>query len=267
MQTPPPFSVTLSIITITRNHCDGLKRTYESLRTQDYTDYEWIVIDGASTDDTAAFLAARQNDTPTLSFTSAPDNGIYHAMNKGIARATGAYILFLNAGDALATPHTMAQIAKATKSGTAFIYGDALETSPQDATPRRKTARAATKIAWGMFTHHQAMIYRREIIATHTMHYSQRYKIASDYDFTARFLTHAAQHKHSTVIYIPHPICIFEHGGVSQQNAITGRHEQFLIRAALGITTPAKNIAIALTQTASWTLKSRLPWVYRLLRK
>jgi putative colanic acid biosynthesis glycosyltransferase len=100
-----------SIITVTRNNLEGLRRTHVSLRAQSYADYEWIIIDGASSDGTVNYLeglAARS--------WSEPDEGIYDAMNKGLARARGDYLLLMNAGDSFAAPDVLQKIADAIRA-------------------------------------------------------------------------------------------------------------------------------------------------------
>ena len=89
----------LSIITINYNNLEGLRRTYESVVCQTCKEFEWIVIDGGSADGSHEFIELHQD---TLSFwCSEADKGIYNAMNKGIAHATGEYLQFLNSGDNL----------------------------------------------------------------------------------------------------------------------------------------------------------------------
>ena len=87
----------LTIITVNYNHCEGLRRTMESVFRQTCHDYEYIVIDGGSTDGSADLLRVSAGRIDY--WVSEPDRGIYHAMNKGVARATGEYLLFLNSGD------------------------------------------------------------------------------------------------------------------------------------------------------------------------
>jgi glycosyltransferase involved in cell wall biosynthesis len=89
----------LSIITINYNNLEGLKRTVESVVNQTWQEFEYIIIDGGSTDGSAAYIE-RQSDKIDY-WVSEPDNGIYSAMNKGIDKATGEYLLFLNSGDHL----------------------------------------------------------------------------------------------------------------------------------------------------------------------
>lgn len=87
----------LSIITINYNNLEGLKRTVESIRNQTWQEFEYIVIDGGSTDGSAKYIASQSENIDY--WVSEPDKGIYNAMNKGIAKATGEYSLFLNSGD------------------------------------------------------------------------------------------------------------------------------------------------------------------------
>lgn len=87
----------LTIITVNYNNLGGLKTTFESVKNQTYQDFEFIVVDGGSTDGSFKFL---EENTKAINYwVSEPDSGVYHAMNKGILKATGNYLLFLNSGD------------------------------------------------------------------------------------------------------------------------------------------------------------------------
>lgn len=87
----------ISIITINYNNLVGLQRTVESVVNQTWQEFEFIVIDGGSTDGSAAYIETQSESIDY--WVSEPDSGIYNAMNKGIAKATGEYLLFLNSGD------------------------------------------------------------------------------------------------------------------------------------------------------------------------
>ncbi len=89
----------LSIITINYNNLEGLKRTVESVVNQTWQEFEYIVIDGGSTDGSTVYIESQSEHIDY--WVSEPDKGIYNAMNKGIAKATGEYLLFLNSGDYL----------------------------------------------------------------------------------------------------------------------------------------------------------------------
>ena len=97
--------ITFSIITVVRNDLNGILNTYNSLKNQSYTNYEWVVIDGNSSDGTKEFL---QNlDCKYINYISESDKGIYDAMNKGIIICKNMYILFLNAGDIFFDSNTL----------------------------------------------------------------------------------------------------------------------------------------------------------------
>lgn len=244
-----------SIVTVTRNHLAGLRATTRALAQENPDLFEWIIIDGASTDGTAAYLKT----TPAL-WVSEPDQGIYDAMNKGLARATGVYVLFLNAGDTLALPHTLATLAALLKVRPVqpdLIYGDAFEDTPQGRVI--KAARSHVCLQQGLFTHHQAIFYRRDVI--NDLRYDLRYDIAADYKFTAEFL-----HRSADIFYWPRPICLFEAGGVSQRRAFRGRMQQTLIRRELKMTRPFEEILIVGKQTLAYALRRVAPRLYWTLR-
>lgn len=216
-----------SIITVTKNNLSGLRRTDASIRAQTYQNYEWLIIDGASTDGTLGHY------NPAI---SEPDSGIYDAMNKGITLASGDYLIFMNAGDVFAAGDTLEILSG---HDADFIYGDARENG------QMKPARH--DISHGMITHHQAMAYRRAAIGI--LRFDPAYSIAADYDFTWRFMQRSLSH-----LYIPIPVCDFESGGVSQANAARGRKEQFAIRRKMGCSHPF---------CASVYVRQYLVWIVR----
>jgi putative colanic acid biosynthesis glycosyltransferase len=211
-----------SIITITKNNAAGFALTRESVQAQTFLDYEWIVIDGDIE----------------------PDEGIYDAMNKGIQRACGDYLIFMNAGDVFADAHVLTRIAPLLNDAD-FAYGDALEGGHYKP--------AHHNIARGMVTHHQAMIFKKSARL-----YDLNYTIAADYKYTAQAIRGA-----KNIVYLPFAICIFETGGVSQRRTTLGRQEQAMIRRELGLRAPFIGIVQALSQF----LKNFSPRVYWVIRK
>lgn len=252
--TPPMFS----IITVTRNHLDGLKETQKSILAQTCRDFEWIIIDGASDDGTPEYLQTLPLDEPFFT-SSEPDEGLYEAMNKGIKKSSGQYVLFLNSGDTLVNNQTLDNITKICARNPDFIYGDALENHKNKI--HYKHANSAKKIIWGMFTHHQSMLYKRSIISENNLRYRQIYTIAGDYDFTLRFLKLAKKS-----IHIPIPICNFEFGGLSQQNAFEGRRQQYIIRETLRVIPLPLNVLVFVLQTLLWNLRVHTPPLYHALK-
>ena len=114
----------LSIITINYNNLEGLKKTVESVLSQAFGNFEYIIVDGASTDGSVAYLESMAQQFSSLTIT--PDEGIYDAMNKGIAKATGEYLLFLNSGDALNGDMAINEFTNHKDFGGDIIYGDYL---------------------------------------------------------------------------------------------------------------------------------------------
>jgi len=192
--------VRYSIVTITKNNPEGLRKTQQSVESQTYSDYEWIVIDGERE----------------------LDNGIYDAMNKGITRAQGEYTIFMNAGDEFASPNILQDLSQYHAD---FIYGDAIEGG------RVKRAKPVSKMKKGMITHHQAMMYRTKILKK--LCYDERYNLAADYKLTLQFINLSR-----CIFYINKNICIFEMGGVSQRHAALSRQQESVIRQELGIFAP-----------------------------
>lgn len=112
----------VSIITVCYNNLEGLKRTYESVRSQtSRNEIEWIIIDGASTDGTPDWLKAHTAEIDK--WVSEPDSGIFNAMNKGIRLATGEYCLFMNSGDPLSSSDVIEKCLPYL-DGADLIYGD-----------------------------------------------------------------------------------------------------------------------------------------------
>ena len=98
----------LSIITINYNNCEGLQKTIKSVVSQSFRDFEWIVIDGGSTDGSKELI---EEHAESMAYhVSEPDRGIYHAMNKGIIQAKGEYCLFLNSGDYLLNDNVLQEV-------------------------------------------------------------------------------------------------------------------------------------------------------------
>ncbi len=246
----------LSVLTVVRNDCAGLADTRASLRAQrDAPAWEWIVADGGSGDGTAQWLAAHEGETAW--WCSAPDRGPYDGMNRAMARAGGDWLLFLNAGDRLAGPDTLARlaaVAAAAPGDAALIYGDALE---RLADGRRvlKPARSHRTAVWGMFTHHQAMLYRRATLDG--LAYDLRFAIGADYALTLQVLRRSGR-----PVRFAFPVCDFAVGGLSQRNPARGRNDlQVIRREYLGLNS-GLCAAIKGLQFLVFTLRQHFPLLY-----
>ena len=252
------LSPMFSIITVCRNNLDGLIRTRESVISQSYSNYEWFVIDGASSDGTKSYLEGLPLDT--CNWISEPDMGLYDAMNKGIARANGTYVLFLNSGDELANSNVLESVVSYCVQGTMphFIYGDAYEEQP-DGSYAEKKAYTHRMIWYGMFTHHQAMFFLRSIMPAS---YSLDLRYAADYGFVAEHLIHS-----DLVCRIPIIICKFESGGLSQTGSIMiANKEQWQVRREVMGHTTMFCVFVYSLHVFILTIKKRIPFFYRFLR-
>ena len=172
----------VSIITVVYNEASKIGPTAESVWAQDYPHLEYIVIDGGSSDGTVNFL--RSNDARISLWTSEPDAGIYDAMNKGAANATGDWIMFMNAGDRLSSPSVLSKIFAERKwRGDEFIYGDHCVVYP-DGSRRYVKALDIAKAWRGMVMSHQSLFSPRggpvDLVFEHV------WGTAADYAFIAR---------------------------------------------------------------------------------
>ncbi|MCH9661700.1 MAG: glycosyltransferase [Bacteroidetes bacterium] len=112
----------LSIITINYNDAQGLQLTMQSVLEQSFRDFEYIIIDGGSTDDSLAVI--NQHERNINHWVSEPDKGVFHAQNKGIDQAAGEYLFFLNSGDRLTSESALSDFINHPEFKGDVIYGD-----------------------------------------------------------------------------------------------------------------------------------------------
>ncbi|MCG5239801.1 glycosyltransferase [Azospirillum doebereinerae] len=246
----------LAILTVTRNDRTGLMATRGTLRAQTEQDFTWVVVDGASTDGTAEWL--RDHGDEMGWWRSAPDTGPFDAMNHALdaARTLGCeHALFLNAGDRLAGPDSAALLRDAVRlhPDATLLYGDALERLG-DERILLKPSRSHRWAALGMFTHHQAMLYR--IAALTGLRFDDRYAIAADYAFTLAAMGRGA------AVHLPFAICVFAPNGLSQRNPAQGRREQSLIRRELLGHGPLRETLLQTAQRSATALRRHFPAAY-----
>lgn len=175
----------ISIITITFNASAEIAPTVTSLNMQTMRDFEHVVIDGASRDNTVQLVRDLSAGVPRI--LSEPDRGLYDAMNKGLAMAKGKYVLFLNAGDALHAHDTLELYAAQTGPDADIIYGDTnIVDGRRNFIAKRHLSAPETltfhSFSKGMLICHQAFMVRRAIAPRFDLSYS----LSSDYDWTVR---------------------------------------------------------------------------------
>ena len=162
----------LSIVTINRNNATGLQRTIESLRSQSCQNFEWVCVDGLSTDESITFAKDFQRSADIV--LSEGDSGIYNAMNKGLRLASKRMVLFLNSGDAFYDHGAIERLGVIGIDRYDFaMYGFKIRGAI-------RAPRALWWRFWSMPTSHQSILYSRELLLRFPFNESYRY--AADYD-------------------------------------------------------------------------------------
>lgn len=209
----------ISIITVAYNNKFGLEETIKSVISQSYKDFEFIIIDGGSNDGTKELLESYS--TKIDYWISEPDKGIYNAMNKGIAKAAGQYLIFMNSGDRFSSSDILEKIAPHFGNED-IIYGNAY----YELEDRKKYEyRIPSKITVGSLLKepicHQSAFFRKELFDKFGL-YDEKNKIASDWTFMMDiFIHHNISQK-----YINEFISIFEKTGISNTNTDLSFSEQ-----------------------------------------
>lgn len=213
-----------SIITITFNASAVIEPTLKSVIGQTYKNWEYLLIDGASTDDTVARAKASGIDFAHI--VSEPDKGLYDAMNKGIKLATGDYLCFLNAGDAFHAPDTLEQIVATIANKESLpdvLYGETAEVDDNRNFVRMRRLQAPEKLEWtsfkqGMLVCHQAFYARRDLVP----YYNLKYRLSSDVDWCINVMKHS-----QNMVNVGFTVVDYLQNGLSLQNHRASLMERF----------------------------------------
>lgn len=213
-----------SIITVTWNAAQVIQPTLTSVARQTFTDYEYIVMDGASKDATCELVKNAAISSTRLF--SEPDGGLYDAMNKAIDKARGKYLIFLNAGDSLAESSTLATIAAHADGDPGVIYGQTQLVNGERKVVGRRHLTAprvltADSFKHGMLVCHQAFVARRDIVP----HYDLNYRFSADYEWCIRVLK---QSSHNAYVG-DEPIISFLTDGLTDRHHTDSLKERFRI--------------------------------------
>ncbi|MEZ5071179.1 MAG: glycosyltransferase family 2 protein [Bacteroidales bacterium] len=220
----------VSVITVVFNAAPHLKATLESVRNQSYPHIQHVVVDGGSTDGTVDIL----RKFPHCEWTSEPDRGLYDAMNKGLRKATGEYVWFLNAGDRLYDEQTVEEVILGLPSLPGdgrnpgwpdVVYGATLIIDGEGKDVGGRRLKEPDRLTWrsfreGMVVCHQSMLVRRSLAPE----YDTRYRIAADIDWAIR-ATRSARFIH----HVPRILSRFMEGGLSGRNIRHSLGERFRI--------------------------------------
>ena len=213
----------ISVITVCYNAEKEIVATLQSVKEQTFTEYEYIIIDGASKDKTLEVIS-QSGVTPTH-LISERDKGIYDAMNKAIALAKGEYLMFLNAGDSLYSANTLQQIADVANGNPDVIYGDTAIVDvdrnylhPRKLRPPKNLTSNSFKN--GMLVCHQAFLPKRELV----MPYDMAYRFSADFDWCVKILS-----KSKTCTQIEGFIVNYLEEGATTRNHLKSLRERFRI--------------------------------------
>ena len=203
----------LTIITINRNNAAGLRKTIDSVFEQTFRDFEYIIVDGASTDGSMDVIraSALQAEGLSLKWISEPDGGIYEAMNKGVRMANGMYTLMLNSGDYLVNTHVLERIMPEL-NGTDIIQGNVIKLVDGRELVCRGYGKSDISFLDAMHAHflHQASFCMRNLFDKYG-YFDESYRINGDTVFYIKCLAYG----NATFRYIDQDIAYFDTSGIS----------------------------------------------------
>ncbi|MFL2835113.1 MAG: glycosyltransferase family 2 protein [Coraliomargaritaceae bacterium] len=213
----------ISIITVCLNCSSSIERTCVSIISQTYSNFEWIVIDGNSVDGTLEVLDNYKEKMTHLS--SETDSGIYEAMNKGIKKSTGEYIIFLNAGDTFYDQDTLGKVSQ--YLGPDLLYGGCIKSDGSAYELVSYPESLSDDYFLNNVISHQSTYYHKNLFKKWGL-YDESYKIAGDYEMYARLI----QEENFTYKQIDEPLSIFFLDGISNSpnNRDRLKYEQHTLR-------------------------------------
>lgn len=182
----------LSVITVTYNAEKTLERTLKSVREQSYPHIEHVIVDGKSKDKTVDLI--REYNSEKMTWISEPDKGLYDAMNKAAAMASGHYLCFLNAGDTFFAVDSVEKMMLSFPGTTSpdILYGETAIVDNNDKFMYMRRLKAPENLTWksfrqGMLVCHQAFIVKRELFEP----YDLQYRLSADVDWCIRMMRKA----------------------------------------------------------------------------
>ena len=208
----------LSIITINRNNADGIEKTMASVLAQTFTGFEYVVVDGASTDGSVEVIRRfSEKFGDRIKWVSEPDKGIYNAMNKGMRMAAGEYVQILNSGDCLASNDvTERMLNELEKQGNpSILYGNMIKCF-HDGSRRTDRSFAGQPITMlGMFTgtlNHDPAYIRRDLFEKYG-YYDEELKIVSDWKWYLQAIIVGGEKPQ----YVDLDVTLFDMTGISEK--------------------------------------------------
>ena len=227
----------ISVVTITYNAEAVLQRTLDSVLSQSYPYVEHLIIDGASKDGTLA-LAEQYREESTekaasheVVIQSEPDHGIYDAMNKGLQKATGDYVLFLNAGDTLPATDTLELVMDKAGDGVGVLYGHTDVVDGEGNFLYHRRLQPPERLSWrsfrqGMLVCHQAFYARTEIAQNNP--YDLQYRFSADVDWCIRVMKEA-ERRRLQLVNLHTVVANYLEEGATTKNHKASLRERYLV--------------------------------------
>ena len=256
----------LTIITINRNNAAGLEKTMQSVLAQTRTDFEYVVVDGASTDasvDVIKRLAPAFGDR--LKWVSEPDKGIYNAMNKGIGMAEGEYIEILNSGDSLAAPDVVEKMyAAVEKEGhPSILYGNMLKDFAGGRVHRDKgfAGEEITLLSLYIGTLNHSPAYIRRSLFDRYGLYDESLKISSDWKWYLQAIVFGEEKP----VYADIDVTLFDMTGISETNKGLAKAEREQVLRELVRPTVLADYDAWVPSIRMMRRIKRHPWAYKMV--
>jgi glycosyltransferase involved in cell wall biosynthesis len=201
----------LSIITINYNNAIGLKKTITSVCNQTWKDFEYIIIDGNSTDNSLEVI--KSFDDQKLNYVSEPDTGIYNAMNKGIVMAKGDYLLFLNSGDYIYNIDVLLKVSHYFTSNKSFMSGHLNYIKESKDVIREHPEKLSFSYLINNSLSHPSTFIKKEMFESYGL-YNEENKIVSDWEFFLKVIALNGE----SFVKIPFIITVFDNNGMSSNS-------------------------------------------------
>ena len=214
-----------SIITINYNNGEGLQRTIESVIKQTYHDYEYIVIDGGSTDDSVSII--RQFSDRIDYWVSEKDRGIYHAMNKGVAQAHGNYCIFMNSGDSFYSENVLELVAESPTGADIIVGKVVIDDNDNLISPPPVSGKLTLYHLYSGSIPHQGSFIKSELLKKYP--YDESLKISSDWKFFVQTLIM----DNCVICYLDIFVATYDRDGLSSTNPDLMKHEKEEVLATL----------------------------------
>ena len=208
----------ITVVTVCYNSVDMIEKTLKSVIEQSYSNKEYVVIDGASTDGTKK-IVERYIDSIDF-FMSESDNGIYHAMNKAVGVAKGEWVIFMNAGDVFVDNAVLEKVSSSLSTTTDVLYGDIL--TSRNAELVLKEAPSEIKSMHRMPFCHQAVFTRTSLLRSFP--FDEKYKMSADFKLYKQL-----NRENATFRRLPLPITIYDRTGLSNSQRARGLGENIAV--------------------------------------